>query len=846
MKDLKILFILILILTAKLGFTQTKSPSEFLGYELGERFTRHFQVINYFNHVTDNNSNIKFIKYGETYENKPLHLAIITSPKNFSKLEEIRINHLKSARLLDGSFTDDGIAIVWLSYNVHGNEAVSTEVSMKMIYELVNPDNQSTKKWLENTIVIIDPCINPDGRGRYVNWYYQKGNFPYNTNPDVVEHHESWPGGRPNHYLFDLNRDWAWATQIETQSRLKVYNEWLPNVHVDFHEQGVNQPYYFAPAAEPYHEVISNFQREFQVTIGNNHAKYFDKNGWLYFTKERFDLLYPSYGDTYPMYSGAIGMTYEQGGSGRGGLGVINDEGDELSLKDRIAHHYTTSLSTIEISSLNAEKLSSEFQKYYKDANEKPKGQYKAYVVKNDSGQDKINSLIKLLDRHKIEYGSVNSNVTIKGLNYKSNKTEKFSVNSNDLIISSYQPKSNLVKALFEPQTKLKDSLTYDITAWALPYARGLNAYATTSKLSVKPFQIKDSSGAVNGVESPYAYLAKWNSVEDVSFLSYLLQKNVKVRFSKIPFTIEGKNFAAGSLVITKTGNQKNKDFDKIVKNASKKFNRNVFAVTSGLVSSGNDFGSSNVTYLKKPKIAVLSGDGTSSLSFGAIWHFFEQQIHYQINVIDTEYFNRIDLHDYNVLIFPNGYYNKILTKSKLTELKSWIQKGGKLIVISSAISAFAESKDFAISAYEDDKEKEAIKKEKDSIKKQAILNPFSDLERNYISNLITGSIFKATLDNTNPLGFGYSDYYYTLKINSKRYAYLKNGYNVSVIKNKSNLVSGFAGKNAIKAIDESLVYGVERKGKGTIVYLVDDPLFRSFWENGKLLFSNAVFMVGH
>ena len=844
MKITKILFSLLLVLSVKIGFTQTKSPSQFLGYELGERFTNHYQVINYLNHVADNNDNVELIKYGETYEHRPLHLAMITSPKNYSKLEDIRKNQLIAAGLLDGNYQENGIAIVWLSYNVHGNEAVSTEVSMKTIYELVNTKNQNTKKWLENTVVIIDPCINPDGRERYVNWYYQKGNSPYNKNPDAAEHHEPWPGGRANHYLFDLNRDWAWATQIETQKRLVVYNEWLPNIHVDFHEQGVDQPYYFAPAAEPYHEIITNFQREFQVTVGKNNAKYFDKNGWLYFTKEFFDLLYPSYGDTYPMYNGAIGMTYEQGGSGRAGLGVMNKEGDELSLKDRIAHHFTTSMSTIEISSLNASKLTEEFFKYYKNANESPKGQYKSYVIKNENN-DKINKLIELLDRHKIEYGSVNSDKTFKGFSYKNNKSEKFKINTNDLVVSTYQPKSNFVNALFEPKTKLSDSLTYDITAWSLPYARGLEAYATETKLSVQPFKNKDVKNTLEDNDKPYAYISKWNSIEDVSFLSYLLQKKIKVRFSEKPFTIENKEYGAGTLVIARTGNQNKVDFDSIVKTAAIKYDRDVVAVSTGFVNSGKDFGSSKVTYIKPPKIAVLSGKGISSLGFGAIWHFFEQQIQYQINIIDTDYFSSIDLHDYDVIILPSGYYSKILNKNSLPELKKWIQNGGNLIAINSAISVFAESKDFDISIYDDKKTKEAAEKSRDSLKKNLRLKQYNTKERNYISNIITGGVFKATLDNSNPLGFGYNNYYYTLKQGNKRYAYLKNGNNVSVIKDKSDLISGFAGKNAIATMNESLVYGVESKGKGTIVYLVDDPLFRSFWENGKLLFSNAVFIVG-
>ena len=189
-------------------------------------------------------------------------------------MEDLRTNHLKSIGILNGEANSE-VSIVWLSYNVHGNESVSTEAAMKTLYALVDSKNTETKKWLENTIVIIDPCINPDGRDRYVNWYNQYQNKPYNINPDSKEHHEPWPGGRANHYLFDLNRDWAWATQTETQSRLEEYNKWMPHVHVDFHEQGVNSPYYFAPAAEPYHEIITDFQREFQVAIGKNHAKVF-------------------------------------------------------------------------------------------------------------------------------------------------------------------------------------------------------------------------------------------------------------------------------------------------------------------------------------------------------------------------------------------------------------------------------------------------------------------------------------------------------------------------------------------------------------------------------------------
>lgn len=842
MKNFPFLFVFFVTVSV---FSQTKSPKDFLGYELGERFSRHHQVVDYFRHVAETNANVKLEKYGETYEKRPLYLAFITAPENFSRLEELRQNHLKTAGVLDGT-SSDVIPIVWLSYNVHGNEASSMEASMKTLFALVDPNNQRTKDWLKNTIVIIDPCINPDGRDRYANWYNQYGNVPYNKNPDSKEHHEPWLSGRPNHYMFDLNRDWAWATQVESQQRLKHYNKWLPHIHVDFHEQGVDNPYYFAPAAEPYHEVITQFQRDFQETIGQNHAKYFDKNGWLYFTKERFDLLYPSYGDSYPTFNGAIGMTYEQAGHGRAGLGITNSEGNELALKDRIEHHYTTGLSTIEVASINADKLKKEFTDYFRKAKTNPKGKYKSFVISGSNDTDKINSLRKLLDRHDINYGVSSSTSSVKGFDYESNKNQTIKLSTNDLVISMNQPKSNLIKSLFEPQAKLRDSLTYDITAWSLPYARGLKAYALPNTVAVKAAPEIDSASKVSGAAKPYAYLSKWSSVEDASFLGDLLKHKIKARYSTLAFSVEGKDYNPGTLIITRTGNEKMGDrFDELVRKISKDHGRSLNGVTTGLVSKGKDFGSSTIRYIKPPKVALLSGEGVSTLSFGEIWHFFEQQLHYPVTVLDADYVGNVNLDKYNVLILPNGWYGSTLNEKGLKTLKEWAKKGGRLIAIDRALNKFADSKEFKLSKFKDDDEKKAAEKTEKELKEKLELEAFDNLERQSISNLITGSIFKATMDNTNPLGFGYGKSYHTLRLNNNYYAYLKDGQNVSVIRDKADQVSGFAGANALKNVDKSLVFGVESIGEGEVVYLADNPLFRSFWESGKLAFCNAIFFVG-
>ncbi|MBS1654614.1 MAG: zinc carboxypeptidase, partial [Bacteroidetes bacterium] len=363
-KFIAVLSSFILLLSAS---AQLKSPDEFLGYTLGSHYTPHWKIVSYFQLVAAAvPSMVKLEQYGSTNEGRPLMLAYISSPENMQQLEQLRMNNLRLANMTRDKMAPvetNAPAIVWLSYNVHGNEAASSEAAMLTLYSLVDPSNTKTKEWLKNTVVIIDPCVNPDGRDRYVNWFNTVVGKNYDPSREAREHHEPWPGGRTNHYNFDLNRDWAWQTQVESQQRLKMFFKWMPQVHVDYHEQGYNSPYYFAPAAQPYHDIITPWQREFQVTIGKNHAKYFDSNGWLYFTKEIFDLFYPSYGDTYPLYNGSIGMTYEQGGIGAG-LGVINQDGDTLTLRDRLMHHYTTSLSTIEVSSQNEARLIKEFRNY--------------------------------------------------------------------------------------------------------------------------------------------------------------------------------------------------------------------------------------------------------------------------------------------------------------------------------------------------------------------------------------------------------------------------------------------------------------------------------------------------
>jgi len=816
---IRILAILAFVVTSSIFSQNLQSPEEFLGYKLGERYTPHHRVFDYFKHVSDQLGNVVMEKYGETHEYRPLFVNYISSQKNMDNLEQIRLKNLGQTGIKPDQ-GDGEVAIVWLSYNVHGNEGSATEAAIATLYKLVT----EKKSYLENTVVIIDPCLNPDGHSRYVNWFNMVGNSPYNVDPNAREHNEPWPGGRPNHYLFDLNRDWAWATQIETTQRLKIYNKWLPHIHADYHEQGINSPYYFAPAAEPFHEIITDWQRDFQTQIGENNKKYFDEKGWLYFTKERFDLLYPSYGDTYPTYMGAIGMTYEQAGNSRSGLGIMTSHGYELNLVDRVEHQTTTSLSNVEMASKNVAKLNSEFRKFFDNSGLT----YKSYVLKNEN-KDKTHRLTTFLEKHEIEY-EYSEGGQVRGYSYQTQKEGRMNVGSKDLVIHTDQPKGKMVNVLFEPITKLADSLTYDITAWSIPYAHGFKAIASKTKVKSRKDVIV---GVVFNKPDPnaYAYITKWNSLEDATFLAETLNAGIRVRFAEDDFTIEGESFKRGSLIILRHDNRQ-ADFDKQLTAIANKNVRVLKPVKTGFVNSGKDFGSYGVVPINKQKVALLSGEGTSSLGFGEVWHFFEQQLHYPVTAINTDDFSRVNLDEYDVLVIPNGYYGRILNKSGMDKVTKFARSGGTVIAIGGALRSFANKDGFAL------KTKSSKSKEKPAPN----LTPYEDQERAGADNLITGAIFKSKVDSSHPLAFGYGNDYYSLKAGSTTYDYLQRGGNVAYFSKDATNVAGFAGQKAIKKVPESLLIGEERKGRGSIIYFVDNVLFRSFWENGKLFFANAVF----
>ena len=584
--------------------------------------------------------------------------------------------------------------------------------------------------------------------------------------------------------------------------------------------------------------------KRIQDIIGRNHAKYFDENGWLFFTKESFDILYPSYGDSYPMYNGSIGMTYEQASL----TTILTDEEDTLTLKDAIAHHYTTGMSTVEVASKNTEKMVDEFAKYFADGENNPSSKYKSYIVRGSNHGDKLDQLRDFLDLHQITYGSGSVRKPVPAFAYQSGKTENVSVQSGDLIISAYQPKSRLLQALFEPNTYTSTEETYDITAWALPYLYDLDAYATEVRIDVNTdAQFASVDGKDMSTEDkPAAYLVKWESMNSARFLSVILKAGIKLRYATTPFSVNGNDFDYGTLILTRKGNMHmGEKFDQTIKAAANQFNRNLYSTPTTFVDNGKDFGSNNLPFLEAPKVLVLRGPGVSSYSFGEFWYFMEQELDYPITMVDADNFGRINLDNYNTIVMPSGTYGRMLNESKMKELNNWISGGGRVIALERALGAFAGKSGFGLKTYTDDKERKTANAKSDEEKEANALTAYADRGTKFDDFRLPGAIFKLKLDNTHPMGYGYPEHYFTLKNSSSRYAYMPNGWNVGIIESENSHIAGVAGKKVKKSLAKSMIFGVENKGRGAVVYMADNPLFRAFWENGKLFVANSLFFVG-
>lgn len=819
----------ILLLTIALPFAlfaQIPSPESFLGYASGENFSYHHQVTDYLDLLGQESDRVKVVPYGESYEGRTLQLAVLSSPENLKELENLRQAHLGSLGREENSGAAQKV-VVWLGYNIHGDEAASTEAALRTLHYLSTSTEQQVRDWLDACIILIDPCMNPDGRERYVQEFRQWQSVRQNTDIQSAEHQAAFPWGRYNHYLFDLNRDWLWQTQQESRQRAVFYQKWMPHVLVDFHEMGIHASYFFPPSVEPIHKVVTDWQKAFQQKVAQGHAHYFNQKGWRYYTNRVFDLFYPSYGDTWSSFQGAIGMTYEQAGSRLAGTAVERKNGQVLTLKDRIEHHFTSGLSTLKTVYENRRELKKSLQDYFNTGWTDRFDGYRTYIVRHNNPRDKLKRLQELLDGQGISYGHPKATERlVNGFSYRQGRTQTIRLHPEDMLISVRQTQGRMVQVLFEPEAQLNDSLTYDITAWALPYSFGLEAFASKEELELQsPFSLEETS---TPHEAAYAYLIPWESAGSIRTLGSLLLEGWQVRAAGKPFQLEGKTWAAGTLVLVR-GEQsapRQTHFGDSLR--AYIGDTPAVAVNTGLAESGIDLGANEFSLLEAPSVGLVLGDGIQASRAGELWHFFEERLDYPISLLRIERLNDFNLGRYDVLLLPSGNY-----KSCQKKLEQYLRYGGRLVVMGEALEGFTQNPDYQL----------------ERVEVPTLSGSFGETQRTKLSQQTPGSIVRLRLDNTHPLAFGYGETYFSLKHESALYQGASPDetkyWNVGTF-DQSRPVSGFMGYRMQQHLSGKLALGVREVGKGQLICFADTPVFRGFWCAGELFIGNAVFMIGN
>ncbi|MCU0368554.1 MAG: M14 family metallopeptidase [Cyclobacteriaceae bacterium] len=807
------------------------TPEQFLGYPIGDWHTRHDRIVSYFQELAKVSPKAHFQIIGYTNERRPQVVLTITSPENYARIEEIRKEHLKLADPSQSLTIASMPVIITHGYNVHGNEPSSSEAAMLTAYYLIAAQGAEADRTLKEAVIHIDPNYNPDGRDRHSNWANMHKGFPPVADPMDREHNEVWPGGRFNHYWFDLNRDWLPLAHVESRNRIEFFHQWLPNVCTDYHEMGTNATNFFEPT-KPYGSENPVVPRANYDQLNPMFAKYFAKSldeiGSLYFSKENFDNSYPGYGSTYPDIHGGLGLVFEQASS-RGH--VQQSSTKVVTFAFTIRNHVRTSLATVKAGVDNRELLLKHQQEYFKSAlDEGRKSTIKAYVFGDSKDQSRTKAFAELFLKHRIETYQLGADLTVGNNKYEKGKA---------FLVTTDQTQYRMVRSMFEKVTSFHDSVFYDASTWTMALAYGLphDALSATVKFSKGPritaedITLKPAAVA----KSNYAYLIDWTEYNSARALYYLLSNKVFVKTAFKPFTAEvngaKRSFGYGTLVISVADQDiSSEELFSVLKEASATSGIEVYSVSTGFNAQGVDLGSGNIRTVQNPKVAMLIGEGVAATDAGAIWYLLDSKLKMPITKVNTSQFGQLRISDYNTLIMVAGNYT-MLGENGVNKIKSWVQQGGTLILMKTAVT-------WAITNKLID---EQLKKEEE--KKEPKRMEFVTAGDYQGSRAIGGSIYMGTLDITHPLGFGYSSRELPVYRNTSVFIeQSKNPFNTVITYTAKPLLSGYIHSSNLEKIKNSVSLQVSSLGQGRAILFVDDPAFRGYWNGTNKLFFNALF----
>jgi len=835
-----------LLLNVPAAAQQVPSPADVLGYELGERFTDHASILRYVDAlVAAAPDRTRLERYGETVEGRPLVQLVIGRADYLSRLDGILAANAELTRPETSAERARQIAatnpaVVYFSYGVHGNESSSSEAALYTMWDLLR-DAPEVAGVLDSLIVVIDPAVNPDGRERYVQWYRQARSATPNPNPEAREHREPWPGGRFNHYLFDLNRDWTWLTQQETRMRLATWPRWNPQVHVDFHEMSPEATYFFFPAAKPINPNYPPHVLAWGERFGAANAAAFDMHGWPYFTGESYDLFYPGYGDSWPSLLGAIGMTYEQAGGGRAGLAYERADGSVLTLRQRAQQHRTTGQATLRTAAAGKSTLLGDYAAFHRDV-----GRDRPDILLLDDEGGRARALVALLQAQGIE-------VERAGRAFRADaephtgfeRRREFPAGT--WRVRARQSRGLLAATLLQPEVTLDATFSYDVSAWSLPFAYGVEAHsarrtpdAAWSALPAATPMNAASYGSVTSAASAPAAAASYGWVLPPSFESWravsrYLNDGGVARVIDDAITIAGREIAPGAIFLPRFGAD---SFD--VRIARAELPPSAIPVTSGRTTAGPDLGTGSAYTVRAPRVALVMGEGVYATSAGAFWFFLDHTLGLDYDVLDAARVRSAPLREWDVIVLPEAS-GAAFDQSAKDALEAFVRAGGTLIAVGTSAR-------FIAAPIADIKVRNAPEHPEESRIERALrgrqARELEDFEED-----VPGTIVRARVDRDHPLGFGVGTSdgaLYVLHSGGAVFEPDENFETAAYFPDALEKVSGVISERNLQRLSNASWLANRRVGSGRVILFADDPLFRHFWYGTFQPFANALFLGPH
>ncbi|HYO47898.1 MAG TPA: M14 family metallopeptidase [Gemmatimonadota bacterium] len=871
LRSVFLLSLAVLLVAARTIPAQTPFPSglhdptvptvaELRGFETGVTFSLHADVERVLSGLAGASNRVRLESYGRSVEGRDLWLVWISSAGNLGRLDSLRAANRAVVEGLAGAPGPDRPIFVWLSFGVHGDEASSTEAALELVYHLAASREPAIAGWLEHAVVIVDPLLNPDGHDRYVAWFRSVVGPVPDPDPEAREHRPPWPSGRTNHWYSDLNRDWAWGVQPETRARLVAYLATMPQVHVDFHEMDPGSTYFFFPAAQPIHGFYPPSTGEWGRIFGEANAAAFDERGWPYFTGEDYDLYYPGYGDSWPSFRGATGMTYEQAGGGEAGV-VLTREGEEpLTLSDRVARHLTASMTTIETAVSNRSRRLADFDAFWGSPARRAPGAPAAWAI---SGADEAgDALAELLVRQAVRVDTLAETARGIGIEPFAGSPATDSLSPGTLIVPADQPFGRYAAALLEPNIALPDtSLFYDITGWSLPFLYDVDAWRVESMPAVVRGPWTPSASVTERLVGAGTVALAWpyEELSDVTAAGRLAARGVRVRVSDRPFMAGGRRFPRGSFILSSLREQEGLEGNPAaLASAVLEAGARPLALTSFDTEDGIDLGSSHVRLLPAPRIALASGPGIQPGSVGSAWHLLGVEAGLPLDVVplgdiaaeegaDEDSLagldrSPLDLSPYTAIVLPDAegpaVYEAVLGREGARRLEAWVRGGGTLIAVRAAAAWLADS----ATGIADLELAPPVPPPGDADRR--VPQAVRDAEE--LRSHIPGTLLAVAVDTTAVLGYGYADGRAAVLVRDPTELELAEEGNAWVFENAPPL-AGYLPDDARLRLSGRPYAVVDHLGSGTVVAFADDPAFRGILYGLKKLYLNAALLLaGH